>query len=47
MTLVLGLTTGKANVDVMGAIVLSWLVTLLCAAIVAGGSYWVATSLHS
>jgi PiT family inorganic phosphate transporter len=43
----IGLTTGKANVDVMGAIVLSWLITLPCAAMIAGASYWIATALHS
>jgi PiT family inorganic phosphate transporter len=43
----IGLTTGKANLDMMSAIVLSWLITLPCAAIVAGASYWIATTLHS
>lgn len=43
----IGLTTGKANVDMMSAIVFSWLITLPCAAIVAGASYWIATTLPS
>jgi inorganic phosphate transporter, PiT family len=41
----IGLTTGKANPHVMSAIVLSWLITLPCAAIIGGATYWVATSL--
>jgi inorganic phosphate transporter, PiT family len=36
----IGLTTGKGNWPMMNAIVLSWLVTLPCAAIAAGTSYW-------
>jgi PiT family inorganic phosphate transporter len=36
----IGLTTGKANLSVINAIVLSWLVTLPCAAILAGTIYW-------
>jgi PiT family inorganic phosphate transporter len=43
----IGLTTGKANVRTMSAIVLSWLVTLPCAAIIGGTTYWIATSLNS
>ncbi len=42
----IGLTTGKANIDVMGAIVLSWLITLPCAAIIGGTAYWLAATLH-
>jgi PiT family inorganic phosphate transporter len=36
----IGLTTGKANPRVVSAIVLSWLITLPCAAILAGVTYW-------
>jgi len=36
----IGLTTGKANVPMISAIVLSWVVTLPCAAITAGATYW-------
>jgi inorganic phosphate transporter, PiT family len=36
----IGLTTGKANVPLISAIVLSWVVTLPCAAITAGATYW-------
>jgi inorganic phosphate transporter, PiT family len=36
----IGLTTGKANVPMINAIVLSWVVTLPCAAITAGATYW-------
>ncbi len=39
----IGLTTGKANVRMMSAIVVSWLVTLPCAAFAAGATYWLAT----
>ena len=39
----IGLTTGKANYQIISAIVLSWLVTLPCAAVAAGISYWVIT----
>ena len=42
----IGLTTGKANPRVMSAIVCSWLITLPCAAILAGLSYWFANSLR-
>jgi len=41
----IGLTTGKANLRMMSAIVLSWLVTLPCAAILAGSAYWLTNSL--
>jgi inorganic phosphate transporter, PiT family len=36
----IGLTTGKANADMMSAIVLAWLVTLPSAAITSGTIYW-------
>ena len=36
----IGLTTGKANPRMMNAIVLSWLITLPCAALVGGAAYW-------
>ncbi len=36
----IGLTTGKANFPTMNSIVLSWLVTLPCAAVAAGTTYW-------
>jgi PiT family inorganic phosphate transporter len=42
----IGLTTGRANARVVGAIALSWLITLPCAAIAAAAIYWVATTLH-
>jgi inorganic phosphate transporter, PiT family len=38
----IGLTTGEANYPMVSAIVLSWLVTLPCAAVTAGASYWLA-----
>lgn len=41
----IGLTTGKANLPTVSAIVLSWLVTLPCAAIVAGATYGLVTHL--
>jgi PiT family inorganic phosphate transporter len=41
----IGLTTGKANLPVVSAIVLSWLITLPCAAILGGIVYAVASSL--
>jgi PiT family inorganic phosphate transporter len=43
----IGLTTGQANLRVMSAIALSWLVTLPCAAIAAGAIYWTTVSLHA
>jgi PiT family inorganic phosphate transporter len=43
----IGLTTGQANVRVVNAIVLSWLITLPCAAVLAGTIYWITTLLHS
>ena len=36
----IGLTTGKANPKVMIGIVLSWIITLPCAAIIAAAAYW-------
>jgi PiT family inorganic phosphate transporter len=39
----IGLTTGNANLRTINAIVLSWIVTLPCAAIAAGATYWLAT----
>jgi PiT family inorganic phosphate transporter len=42
----IGLTTGKANYPMVSAIVLSWLVTLPCAAILGGSSYWIASFLN-
>jgi len=43
----IGLTTGKANPRVVGTIVLSWLITLPCAAFLAAATYWIAGFLHS
>jgi PiT family inorganic phosphate transporter len=43
----IGLTTGQANVRVVNAIVFSWLITLPCAALLAGSIYWMTTFLHS
>jgi PiT family inorganic phosphate transporter len=43
----IGLTTGQANPRVVNAIVLSWLITLPCAAIFAGTIYWITAFLHS
>lgn len=42
----IGLTTGNANLWTVNAIVLSWVITLPCAAILGGATYWVAT-LHA
>ena len=39
----IGLTTGKANLPMVSAIVLSWLVTLPCAAITGAAAYWLAS----
>ena len=36
----IGLATGKANPRVMMGIVLSWVITLPCAAMLAAGAYW-------
>jgi inorganic phosphate transporter, PiT family len=38
----IGLTTRKANLRTINAIVLSWLITLPCAAIIGGTIYWIA-----
>jgi len=43
----IGLTTGKANIPMVSAIVLSWVVTLPCATIAAGATYWILKSLIS
>lgn len=43
----IGLTTGRANPRVMSAIVLSWLITLPCGAVLAGSAYWLANFLLS
>ena len=43
----IGLTTGKANPRVMSAIVFSWLITLPCAAVAAGATYWLTSYLRS
>jgi len=39
----IGLTTGKANPKVMMGIVLSWIITLPCAAALSAACYWVIT----
>jgi PiT family inorganic phosphate transporter len=39
-----GLTTSKANLPTVSAIILSWLITLPCAAILGGIVYALATS---
>lgn len=36
----IGLTTGRANLPMVGAIVLSWVITLPCAALLGGAIYW-------
>jgi inorganic phosphate transporter, PiT family len=41
----IGVTTGKANYPMISAIVFSWLVTLPCAAILAGTTYWLTARL--
>ena len=43
----IGLTSGRANPRVVGAIALSWLITLPCAAFVAGAIYWLTKFLHA
>ncbi len=43
----IGLATGKANPRVMSAIVFSWLITLPCAAVAAGATYWLTSCLRS
>ncbi len=42
----IGLTTGKANARVMSGIVLSWLITLPCAALLAGAVYWLTSHIR-
>ena len=39
----IGLTTGKANPKVMMGIVLSWIITLPCAAVLGAATYWIVT----
>jgi PiT family inorganic phosphate transporter len=39
----IGLTSGKANPKVMMGIVLSWIITLPCAAAISAAVYWVIT----
>lgn len=41
----IGLTTRQANYGVVGSILLSWFVTLPCAALIAGAVYWLASHL--
>jgi PiT family inorganic phosphate transporter len=36
----IGLTTGRANLPTVGAIALSWVITLPCAALLSAGIYW-------
>src|SRR6266487_5708954 len=43
----IGVMTGKANIRTVNAIVLSWIVTLPCAAFAAGAVYWTATHVNS
>jgi PiT family inorganic phosphate transporter len=42
----IGLTTGQANIKTVSGIVLSWVITLPCAAFVAGLAYFVMSKLH-
>jgi inorganic phosphate transporter, PiT family len=42
----IGLTTGQANLRTINAIILSWLITLPCAAIVGGAFYWLTHFIH-
>jgi PiT family inorganic phosphate transporter len=39
----IGVTTGQAHLGVVAGIVLSWLVTLPCAALIGGVMYWLLT----
>ena len=41
----IGLATGKANMPMISAIILSWVVTLPCAAITGGATYWLTSYL--
>jgi PiT family inorganic phosphate transporter len=43
----IGLTTGKANMRVVNAIVFAWFITLPCAAILSGFIYWSVTAFRS
>jgi len=42
----IGLTTGQANIKTVTGIVLSWIITLPCAALVAGLAYFVISKVH-
>jgi PiT family inorganic phosphate transporter len=42
----IGLTTGRANLKTVTGIVLSWIITLPCAALLAGLAYFVISKLH-
>lgn len=42
----IGLTTGQANIRTVTGIVLSWVITLPCAALVAGVAYFIISRLH-
>ena len=42
----IGVVSGNANAPMVGAIVLSWVVTLPCAAALAAGTYWIAMTLR-
>ena len=43
----IGLTTGKANLRVINAIVFSWFITLPCAALLSGFIFWSVTAFRS
>lgn len=40
----IGVTTGQAHLGIVAGIVLSWLVTLPCAAVIGASTYWLLTS---
>ncbi len=42
----IGVTTGQANIKTVAGIVLSWIVTLPCAALIAGVAYFIISKLH-
>ena len=42
----IGVTTGQANVKTVMGIVLSWVITLPCAAAIAGVAYFIISKLH-
>ena len=42
----IGVTTGQANVKTVVGIVLSWIITLPCAALIAGSAYFIIRRLH-